>query len=143
MTCAVYGDMIGELLRIGLDTGTVGTMTSAILSRSVSPSLPRHRDMLGTDLTIGVMPVGSSKRAEGGVMLRRPKLSGVLTFPEARVMAQNWMEAANASTMDNLVDAVLTRTGLLDPAALDAVFDYLLDLRSGEAELPPAREPSA
>lgn len=33
--------------------------------------------------------------------------------------------------------------GLLDPAALDAVFDYLLDLRSGEAELRPAREPSA
>lgn len=135
-TCAAYADTIGELLRIGMDAPTVGSMTTAMLAGRK----PRY---FGSPDTLYVLPGGSSARKVGVVMLgrrnhfHRGEADGVLDAMEAREMGRVWLTAAEASEADTLFGAVLARSRWMAPDELDALFGLLSDIRAGEATVPP------
>lgn len=139
MTCAAYADLVGELLRVGLDGQLIVEMTQAMLHQ-------RQPKFFGAMTTLFLLPAGSSARKQGMVLLARRdlfhqgKADACVTPDEARTMARYWLTAAEASEADTLFGAVLERSGWMQAAELDALFGLLKDIRGGVAELPPHSE---
>ena len=137
MTCAAYADLIGELLRIGLDAKSLAGLMRSIVSK-------RQQRYFGTPQTLFLLPGGSSQRKVGVVLLGRRdlfhqgKTDGVLTADESRTMPRAWLEAAEASEADSLLHQVLSRADWLSGEELDAVFGLVRDIRS-ETEGSPVR----
>lgn len=135
-TCAAYADVIGELLRVGMDAVGVGKMTTAMLTSRK----PRY---FGTPDTLYVLPGGSSARKVGVVMLgrrnhfHRGQADSVLDATEAREMGRAWLTAAESSEADTLFGAVLERSKWMTTDELGALFGLLSDIRAGEAAVPP------
>jgi len=136
-TCAAYADMIGELLRVGMDAQAVGGLTTAMLAG-------RKSRYFGSPDTLYVLPGGSSARKVGVVMLgrrnhhfHRGQADGVLDAAEAREMGRAWLTSAEASEADTLFGAVLARSQWMTASELDALFGLLSDIRAGEAAVPP------
>lgn len=133
--CAAYADMIGELLRAGLDGGTVERMVTALLR----DRKPRY---FGTPRTLYVLPGGSSARKAGAVALsrqnafRKGKAEAGLHPDEARAMGRRWFTVAEASESDTLFSSVLERAGWMQEAEMDALFGLLNDIRSGKERMP-------
>jgi hypothetical protein len=139
-SCAAYADLIGELMRIGLDSPSItGLMQSVIKDRR-----PAY---FGTPTTAFLLPGGSSQRKMGTVLLGRRNLfhkgkaDGWLTPDEAREMGRHWLEAAEGSVQDTLFDQVLRRAGWLGDAELEALFELLSDVRQGKEQLGPPTGP--
>lgn len=134
--CAAYADMIGELLRAGLDGGTVKRMVTAVLLKDRKPRY------FGSPRTLYVLPGGSSARKAGAVALSRQnafhkgKAEAGLSPDEARTMGRQWFVAAEASEADTLFSAVLERAGWMREAEMDALFGLLNDIRSGKENTP-------
>lgn len=138
-TCAAYAEMIGELLRIGLDKRMIGQLTTAMLTGRQ----PRY---FGSPGTVFLLPVGSSTLHVGMVALarrnefHRGQAEETLSPGEAREMGRAWLTAAEASESDTLVGAVLERRGWLDAGDLDILFGLLREIREGRAQVPPEQE---
>lgn len=146
-TAAAYGDVLGELINIGLPKNVIETMVSSMLSRAVGPRVKaiqkatrQHWVTLGLPSTLAVAPVASSRQKVGAVSLRKGKVTAAIGTEQAREMGRHWMQTAAGCDTDTLIDAVLHRTGLLGGDDIDAVFALVMDIRNGDAELPPARE---
>jgi hypothetical protein len=142
--CAAYGDMIGELLKLGLDAETVTRLASGVLSTSPAVAASRRKHeagmaTLGSKHTLLVMPTGSSARKAGGVRISRGGKVLDMGTDDATRMAKHWLEAAEASDSDTLFSQVVERSGLLSEFDVDALFGLLHDIRSGQASPPPAR----
>jgi hypothetical protein len=65
------------------------------------------------------------------VLIGRGSKRGLVNAREARSMALQWLEAAEATESDQLVSEALRGTGLEDSA--DRVFGYLRELRKEKA----------
>ena len=134
-TCAAYADLIGELLRAGLDNATVARITTGLLH----DRRPRH---FGAPQTVYLLPAGSSKRKAGVVVLSRRnafhkgRVDAYLDPDEARAMARAWFTAAEASESDTLFSATLERAGWMTEAEMDALFGLLNDIRSDDPAAP-------
>jgi hypothetical protein len=136
-TCAAYADLIGELMRAGIGTGTLSQLTTSMLKGRQ----PRY---FGTPTTLFLLPAGTNTLKQGVVLLARRNLfhkgktDGVLSPDEARAMGRDWLTTAEASEADTLFGAVLHRAGWMGEEELDALFSLLKDIRGGVAEMPPA-----
>lgn len=135
-TCAAYAELLGELLRIGLDGQTTTEMLRAMLDR-------RQPRFFGTLSTLFLLPGGSSVRREGVVLLARRDLfhkghaDACLSPDEARTMGRTWFAVAEASESDTLFGGVLERAGWMSPTEMDALFGLLYDIRSGTERIGP------
>lgn len=131
-TCAAYADLIGELIRLGINENHISGMVGSMLAG-------RDRSYFGHKNTLMLTPAGSTKRKVGVVVIRRGSLSGELSSEEARKMGRRWLTAAEASEADTLFSEVLRRAGWMVPEELDALFGLLHDIRGGDASVPPDR----
>jgi len=138
-TCAAYADLIGQLLQDGFTGDVVAGLTREMLRK-------RQPQYFGMPNTMFMLPAGSSVRKQGLVLISRRNLfhkgkaDGELAADEARAMARAWLTTAEAAEADTLFGRVLHRSGWMTEPELDALFGLLLDIRGGEAEMPPRRE---
>jgi hypothetical protein len=138
ITCAAYADMISELMRKDFESHLITAMIQATMRDG-----GKRDHSFGGYSTMFLLPGGSSAKQQGMVLIGRRdqfhkgKTDGVLLPDDARDMAWNWMAAAEASEADTLFSAVLERAGWMDRTEMNAVFDLLMDIRSGNADLPP------
>lgn len=136
--CAAYADLIGELFRVGIESGLISQMTNGMLR----DRQPRY---FGGPDTMFLLPGGSSASKQGVVMFskrdlfHRGKADGMLLPDQAREMARVWLTAAEASDADTLFSAALLRSGMLGTAEVNALFSQVSEIRAGSAELPPTR----
>ena len=138
-SCAAYADVIGELIRLGME----GPLVTRFLQGIMRDRRPRF---FGRPSTFFMLPGGSSARRVGAVAIGRRdlfhqgKADGQLSADEARAMGRQWLSAAEASEADTLFGAVLENAGWMVEAELDALFSLLNDIRGGTAEVPPAKD---
>lgn len=135
VTAAAYADLIGVLLRTGRSTQGVQRLLSSVLTRA-EPG----RTFLGHRDTIRLGPAGSSRNSAGAVIVQRGSLGGQLDPGEARAMARQWFEAAEASEQDVLFTGVLTRAQWLTAEEMEAVFGLVAEHRAqtdGAGTVPP------
>jgi hypothetical protein len=122
VTCAAYAEMMMKLVNLGLAAGQVSAFTTDLLRDS-----KRHR--FGDPSTMSLLPAGSSKGREALVLLTRGTLKGALSPDEARAMALQWLEVAEAAESDQLVSEALRATGSGEGQA-ETLFAYLRELRA-------------
>ena len=122
VTCAAYSEMMMKLVGIGLPAAQVSAFTTDLLSDA-------GRTQFGTATTLDLLPAGSSRRREALVLVSRGSMRGALSPYEARGMALQWMETAEATESDCLV-ATAARTALgYDEDGIEALFAALRKLR--------------
>ena len=122
VTCAAYAEMMMKLVDVGLPAAQVSAFASDLLSDA-------GRTSFGTATTLDLLPAGSSKRREALVLVSRGSMRGALSPYEARGMALQWMETAEATESDCLVATALTSAlGATDEDA-EALFAALRKLR--------------
>ncbi|MFC6885314.1 MULTISPECIES: hypothetical protein [Actinomadura] len=127
-TSAAYAELIGELIRIGLPGGQTAQMVTSMIGARDTP-------YLGHKETLQVLPAGSTQRQCGVVLISKGSMRGQLDPGEARAMGRTWLAAAEASEADTLFDRVLRRAGGLGDTELNALFDLLLDMRTGNPDI--------
>ncbi len=133
-TVAAYADlMILMAVRLRLDPGTVSAMASDLISQT-------GRTSFGTEQTISLLPVGSSKKRQGLVLIRRQRLEGVVDTATARQMGLTWLAAAEAAESDQLVTEALRTAGGIPEERIEGLFAYLRELRSKGAAPGAGRE---
>ncbi|MEU6932760.1 hypothetical protein AB0A05_26795, partial [Streptomyces sp. NPDC046374] len=161
-TCAAYGGVLEELIRVGLDGHIVSQMLEQMLRSAFGQRKPVWGGMLGAETTIGCIPAASSERKAGAVMLKRGAMAGSVSIDGAQEMAKAWMQVGLACEHDELTaEALRDVLGAADDDRLNSFFGYLQALRTvdaaDEAEfrkiegarlrmvmgLPPAPEPTA
>lgn len=122
VTCAAYAEMMMTLItRVKLPADVVSKFTTELLSG-------RDKRYFGAKTTITLQPAGSSKRRQALVLLKRGSVDGALSPDEARVMALQWLAAAEATESDQLVSEALRATGI-DAGGEEKLFGYLRELR--------------
>jgi hypothetical protein len=125
VSCAAYAEMMMLLAaKLKLD----GRMASAIVTDLLDS---RGGRQFGGDATVDLTPAGSTKTGDAVVLIGRGSKRGLVYAREARSMALQWLEAAEATESDQLVSEALRGTGLDDSA--DRVFGYLRELRKEKA----------
>jgi hypothetical protein len=122
VTCAAYAEMMMKLAGLGLPARHVSAFTSDLLSDA-------GRTMFGTPRTITLLPAGSTKRKQALVLLNRGSSEGALSPDEARGMALQWLEAAEATESDQLVTEALRATRIASATDIVQLFGYLQKLR--------------
>jgi len=122
VTCAAYAEMMMKLAALGLPAGHVSAFTTDLLSDA-------GRTMFGTPRTVTLLPAGSTKRKQALVLLRRGSSEGALSPDEARGMALDWLQVAEATESDQLVAEALRATGIASEAETGKLFGYLRELR--------------
>ncbi len=123
-TVAAYADlMILMAVRLRLDPGTVSAMASDLISQT-------GRTSFGTEQTLSLLPVGSTKKRQGLVLIRRRRLEGIVDTAVARQMGLAWLTAAEAAESDQLVTEALRTAGGLPEERINGLFAYLRELRS-------------
>jgi hypothetical protein len=121
-TCAAWADVIGELLRLGMVPDQIAQMVSYALR-------DRPKRFFGHKNTVSLIPGASSDRKQGAVIVKRGSTSAYLMPQEARTMARNWLQCAEASDSDCLVDEALEELALLNRTERDRVFSYMRAVR--------------
>ena len=122
VTCAAYAEMMMKLATLGIPAQAVSAFTTDLLSDA-------GRTMFGTPRTITLLPAGSTKRKQALVLLNRGSSEGALSPDEARGMALQWLEAAEATESDQLVAEALRATRVTGEDGIAQVFGYLRKLR--------------
>jgi hypothetical protein len=135
-TCAAYAELIGELLRTGIEAHIITTLIMRLLQS-------RSRRFFGTRSTLFLLPAGSSKDRAGAVAIGRRNVfhagmaDGVMTPVEACEMGRDWLEAAEATESDSLFGTLLHRSLRLSDLEIDSLFHLVQDIRAGTAGFPP------
>lgn len=125
VTCAAYAEItMTMLVTLNLPPQVASRFASALLSLS-------GRRYFGAKTTVTMLPAGSSKRREALVTLNRGSLDAVVSAEEARAMALQWLEIAEATESDQLVSEALRATGS-DAGTQEKLFGYLRELRSAK-----------
>lgn len=122
VTCAAYAEMMMKLAGLGLPARAVSAFTTDLLSDA-------GRTMFGTPRTITLLPAGSTKRKQALVLLNRGSSEGALSPDEARGMALDWLQVAEATESDQLVTEALRATRIASDAETAKLFGYLRELR--------------
>lgn len=123
VTCAAYAEMM-MLMTTALDLP--GNIASQLMTDLLRGS-GIHR--FGSNDTVDLLPVGSTKTGKPWVQLKRGNKEGHLSPAEARGMALQWLEVAEATESDQLITEVLQSAGI-DNATQETVFRYLRELRN-------------
>jgi hypothetical protein len=123
VTCAAYAEMMMKLAGLGLPAAHVSAFTSDLLAEA-------GRTMFGTPRTVTLLPAGSTKRREALVVIRRGSSEGMVSPGEARNMALQWLEAAEATESDQFVAEALRATRIASDTDVAQLFGYLRELRS-------------
>ncbi|MFB4285677.1 hypothetical protein ACBJ59_61195 [Nonomuraea sp. MTCD27] len=128
VTAAAWAELMMLLVvKTRLPVATVSAMSGDLLGRS-------GRTELGNQATVMLTPLGSSATRTPLVLLRRGPLQGLLPTGEARQMGLDWLAAAEAAESDRAVTQALRVVGELPEPRIEALFDYLRDLRSRPGE---------
>jgi hypothetical protein len=106
------------LLRLNLDAELIAGFISLALQ-------DRDKRYFGHRDTLMLMPGASTFRKAGAVIIQHNHTKASVDPDEARVMGRNWLEVAEASESDSLVDEALTHFGLLNQTERNRVFDYM------------------
>jgi hypothetical protein len=140
VTCAAYAEMMMQLVDLGLPPMQTAAFVGDLLAKS-------GRRYFGTPETIYVMPAGSSKAKKAVVLLNRAPMTGpvpddtgriedsmrgMLFADEAREMALGWLEVAEGTESDSLIERALplsSKDGDLDH---DLLFANLRKMRGLE-----------
>lgn len=129
VTCAAYADMMREMIVVAkIPPKTVEAFTTSLLSTAA----PGRTRAFGNADTVDIMPAGAvSKTGErrAVVLLSRGKQDRMLFADEARTMATQWYETAEATESDQLVAEAFRATQRGNDAGLDRLFGYLRKLR--------------
>ncbi|MEV4020190.1 hypothetical protein AB0J35_57910 [Nonomuraea angiospora] len=124
-TVATWADvMMHVTTKLCLDPHTAGQFTGDLIVSQTG------RKAWGSEHTVSLLPVGSSKDRQGLVLIRRGRLKGVVDTAEARQMGLAWLTASEAAESDQLVTEALRAAGGLTPERIDGLFAYLRELRS-------------
>ena len=125
LACAAYADVLGELLRAGLDGPTVTHMITGVIRHS-------GRTGFGHPDVFHPLPAGSSRARVGRVLLERGGKNGqrgTLTADEARHMAVNMLKVANAVEYDQAAAEALNSVLGLGAREREPVFAYMRAMR--------------
>jgi hypothetical protein len=123
VSCAAYAEMMMTLVaKLKLD----GRIASALVT-DILTGRGRERSF-GTPGTVDLIPAGSTKTGDAVVLIGRGSRRGCVLAAEARPMALQWLEAAEATESDQLVSEALRGTGM-DDDGQERVFGYLRELR--------------
>lgn len=122
MSCAAYAEMMMTLAaKLKLDGKTASALISDLLNG-------RGVKGFGTPETVDLIPAGSTKTGDAVVLIGRGSKRGSVLAAEARSMALQWLEAAEATESDQLVSEALRGTSM-DDYGQERVFGYLKELR--------------
>lgn len=125
VTCAAYAEMMMRLADLGLPAAAVSNFASDLLSGA-------GRVMFGSRATFELLPAGSTKHRQPLVLLRRfanRAWDGSVSPDEARGMALQWLEAAEATESDQLVAEALRAVVKISGDETEKLFAYLRELR--------------
>jgi len=122
VSCAAYAEMMMTLVaKLNLD----GKIASALITDLLDG---RGRERFGTAETVDLVPAGSTKTGAAVVLIGRGSKRGSVYAAEARSMALQWLEVAEATESDQLVSEALRGTGIGD-GQQERLFGYLRELR--------------
>lgn len=122
LTCAACAEMMMVVSDMGLPPEHVTRLGAAALRKSGRAGL------LGTPATMMLGPAGSSKTGEAAVTMRRGTQKATIPAADARQIALQFLEMAEAAESDDLVSEAMIGTGI-STAQADRAFKYLLALR--------------
>jgi len=122
VSCAAYAEMMMTLVaRLKLD----GKIASALITDLLDS---RGRERFGTPETVDLIPAGSTRSGDAVVLIGRGSRRGAVLAAEARSMALQWLEAAEATESDQLVSEAMRAT-YFEADQVERVFGYLRELR--------------
>jgi len=122
VSCSAYAEMMMLLVaKLRLDGATASAIVTDLLDG-------RGGRKFGTPGTVDLVPAGSTKTGNAVVLIGRGSKRGSVMAAEARSMALQWLEAAEATESDQLVSEALRGTGF-DGEQQERVFGYLRELR--------------
>jgi len=125
LSVAAYAEWIHLLIaRLDLAPPVVEQITADLMRASGRTTDHGHAD------TVMLYPASGRRkgRRESVIIVKRGALDGMVTVPEGRAMARQWLEVAEATESDQLVAEALRGTGVAGGTAR-LVFAYLRELR--------------
>jgi hypothetical protein len=112
------------LSALGLPANVITGFTEDLLRK-------RGQKIYGSRNTVLLAPAASTKKRRAYVVLRKGETEGLLLASEARSMARQWFEAAEATESDQIVGEALRSCTEISEDAVAAVYKYMAALRGG------------
>jgi hypothetical protein len=125
ITCAAYAELIMFLVaKMNMDGKTASMFVADLLVQA-------GHGHLGSAETVEMVPAGSTQAKKAVVLVKRGVVQGIVETPKATEMAQQWLEAAEATESDQLIGEALRAAAVSDDSQ-ERVFGYLRELRKAK-----------
>lgn len=122
MACAAYAETLMVLTDMGLPPEHASRLGADVLRKS-------GRKSLGTSATMRLWPAGSSGTGAAAVTMRRGSKEDTIPAADAREIALQFLEVAEAAESDDLIHEAMAGVGI-SPEQADRAFRYLRELRA-------------
>lgn len=122
LACVAYAEMLMVVAGMGLPAEHVSKLGADALRSG-------GRKSLGTAATMRLWPAGNSRTKTPAVQMRRGTHEAVIPVADARQIALQFLETAEAAESDDLITEAMIGVGITSEQA-DRAFRYLRELRA-------------